>query len=315
MTGYIVRRAVEMLTSILLVSILIFLSMHMAPGGPLTVYFEGTTPSPEAIAAVEKRFHLDQPLPMQYLLWLRGVFTGDLGVSISYGEDVMGLILSRGATTALLVGMSMIVVVGLGVVIGIVSARHPGVVDRGLLLVTGTATAVPPYIAAVVLISVFAVTLGWFPSFGNGMTPLSQIHHLILPALALGAAHMGQVARVTRGSVLTEYAQPHVDVARGRGVSEHTILRSHVMKNSLVPIVTVAGTRLGSLIAGTTVVETAFGVSGLGSLLVKSVVARDFPVVQGVSMVIVVAFVLILLLVDVVHARIDPRLRFRKVVA
>lgn len=315
MTPFIVRRAVEMLTSVLLVSVLIFLSMHLAPGGPLVAFFEGTTPSPEAVAAVEERYHLDEPLPLQYLLWLGGALSGDLGESITYGEDVTSLILSRAATTVVLVSMAMVIVLVVGVLVGIVSARRPGVVDRSLLLVTGTATAVPPYVAAVVLISVFAVGLHWFPSFGTGTSLPSQIYHLFLPAIALGAAHMGQVARVTRGSVLTEYAQPHVDVARGRGVSENTILRSHVLKNSLVPIVTVAGTRLGSLIAGTTVVETAFGVSGLGSLLVRAVIARDFPVVQGVSMVIVITFVLVLLAVDLIHARIDPRLRVRKVAA
>jgi len=273
--------------------------------------FEGGTRTPEAVAAIEKLYHLDQPLSVQYWLWLRGVLSGDFGRSITFGQDVSKLVVSHTPTSALLITYTMLLVVVAGMTLGIVSARKPGVVDRLLLVLTAIATATPAFVAAVILIAIFAVSLGWFPTFGRGDGLLNQLHHLTLPAIALATAHVGLVARVTRMSIIKELAQPYVDVARSRGISETMILWRHILRNALAPIMAVIATRVGSLIGGATIVETAFGVSGLGSLLVQSVTSHDFPVVQAIVLIIVTVYVLALLVVDIVQVRLDPRLELR----
>lgn len=312
MLWFIVRRSLGFLASLFLVSIVIFGMIHFAPGDPLDLIFEGGGRTPEAEAAMRARYHLDKPIIVQYWYWLSDMVTGDFGRSIAYGQKVSTLILSHGSTTLALVLYTMVIIVTVGMVFGLVSARYPGIVDRSLLVVTGVATAIPPFVAAVILIGVFALGLGWFPTFGEGDGLLDQLHHMTLPAVALAVAYVGMIARVTRMSVMDELARPHVEVARLRGVGEATILRRHVLRNAIPPIMTIIATRLGSLIGGTTVVETAFGISGLGSLLVRSVARRDFPVIQAIGLLIVAVFAVALILVDILHARMDPRLTLSK---
>jgi peptide/nickel transport system permease protein len=304
---FIARRLAGLVVTLIVISFLVFSAIHVMPGDPASVVLEGSNPSPEAVAAIERQYNLDRPFFVQYGLWVSGVVTGDFGDSIAFGQGVGGLIWSHASTTALLVAYTMVLIVVFGTLIGLVSALRAGLVDRSLLVATSVFTATPAYVAAIVFISLFAVSLGWFPTFGNGEGFLDRLHHLTLPAIALALTHVGLEARVTRSSVLDALSQEHVEVARARGVPERQVLRRHVLHNAWPPILTVTAMGVGTMIAGTTVVEKAFGLSGLGSLLVEGVTSNDVPLVQALTLIIVAVFVLAILMVDVAQRLIDPR--------
>jgi peptide/nickel transport system permease protein len=308
MARFVLRRLVGLSVTLIAMSFLVFSAIHVMPGDPTTLALQGASPSPEAVSAIEEQYHLDEPFLEQYWLWLKGVATGDFGRSIQFGQDVGGLIASRLPTTALLVAYTMALIGIFGTLIGVLSALRPGAVDRGLLILTSVATATPAYVAAIVLIAFLSVKLGWFPTFGNGEGFFDRLYHLTLPAIALAITHIGLQARVTRSSVLDELGREHVQVARSRGIPRRLVLRHHVLHNAWGPILTVGALGLGTMMAATTIVESAFGLAGLGSLLVSAVGARDMPIVQAIILIIVVVYVLAILVVDVVQRLIDPRL-------
>ena len=306
---FVAGRVLAIAGTLLVTSLLVFASVHLAPGDPESFLLKGRPTTPEAIAAVRAQYHLDDPLPAQYAQWLAGVLRGDFGRSLQFRQDVGGLVAGRLGTTALLIAYASLLMVGLGVGLGVLAALRPGVVDRLVLLVTTTATATPAFVAAIVLISLGSIQLGWFPAYGNGEGLADRLHHLTLPAIALALSLIGLLARVTRAATLEELAREHVEVARSRGVPERIVVRRHVLRNALGPIVTVTGVVVATLLVTTVVVEIAFGLSGVGSLLVQAVTAQDFPVVQAICLLIVAAFVVTNLLIDVCYPLIDPRVR------
>jgi peptide/nickel transport system permease protein len=196
-------------------------------------------------------------------------------------------------------------VVGIG--LGIVSGLRPGALDTTALVVTAISAAIPAFVAAIVLILVFAVKLGWFPTLGNGNDLVSNIRHFTLPAVALAISSLAIVARVTRASVRAESGRDHVQTAISRGIPTRALLRRHVLRNAAIPITTITGITIASLIAVSAVVETAFSLNGLGAYLVQAAQSKDIAVVQGISLVLVAAFVVVNLLVDVAYALLDPR--------
>ncbi|MFJ7159391.1 ABC transporter permease [Streptomyces sp. NPDC101118] len=309
MTRYLVGRLLGLVTVLFVTSLLVFGALHLAPGDPVSFLLHGRPATPETVAALRDQYHLDDPLPVQYAKWLGGVLQGDFGRSAQYHQDVADLLGSRLPGTALLVGYAALLVTVLGVGAGLVAALRPGVADRTVLLGTGVATATPSFVTAIALVSLFSVQLGWFP--GPGGTPEGfgdRLYHLTLPAFALALTFAGLLARVTRSAMLDELGRDHVEVARARGVASRAVVRRHVLRNALAPVVTVGGTLLASLLISTSIVETAFDVPGIGSLLVQSVTAKDFAVVQAVTLLSVTAFVLVNLVVDLVAPLIDPRL-------
>ncbi|MFI6597597.1 ABC transporter permease [Nonomuraea sp. NPDC050536] len=308
MLGFLVRRLGGMAATLLATSFAVFASIYLAPGNPASFLIQGRSASPEALAAIRAQYHLDDPFVVQYVKWIGGVFTGDLGRSVQFRQDVAGLILARLPTTLSLVAYAGVLILLAGLALGALAALRPGPIDRVVLLGTGVATATPSFVAAIGLISLFSVQLGWFPAFGNGTGLGDRIVHLTLPAVALALTFAGLLARVTRSSMLEELAREHVEVARSRGVRERDVVRRHVLRNSMGPISTVTGTVIAGLLVATSIVETAFGLSGVGQLLVSSVTVKDFPVVQAVSLLVVLAFALANLLVDLLHPFIDPRL-------
>ncbi|MFI7443282.1 ABC transporter permease [Nonomuraea indica] len=312
MAGFLLRRAGGILATLLVTSLAVFGSVHLAPGDPATFLLGGRSASPEAVAAIEAQYHLDDPLPVQYVKWAGGVLTGDLGRSVQFRQDVADLILARLPTTLWLVGYAALLIVLVGLTLGALAALRPGAVDRLVLVGTGVATATPAFVAAIGLVSLFSVRLGWFPAFGNGSGLGGRISHLTLPAVALALTFTGLLARVTRASMLEELGRDHVEVARSRGIPGSAVVRRHVLRNALGPITTVTGTVVAGLLVATSIVETAFGLSGIGQLLVGSVTVKDFPVVQAVSLLVVLAFACVNLLVDLVHPLIDPRLSHAK---
>ncbi|MFJ9444657.1 ABC transporter permease [Kitasatospora sp. NPDC101235] len=308
MTRYLLGRLLGLAAVLLVTSVLVFGAVHLAPGDPVSFLLKGHPATPEARAAIAAQYHLDDPFPVQYLKWLGNVLHGDFGRSVQFRQDVGSLIGSRLPGTALLIGYAAVLVCAGGVLTGILAALRPGAVDRAVLIGTGVATATPPFVTAIGLVSLFSVQLGWFPGPGSDGTGLAdRLYHLTLPAIALAVTLAGLLARVTRSAMLDELAREHVEVARSRGVPDGAVVRRHVLRGALGPIVTVGGTTLAGLLVSTSIVETAFNVTGVGQLLVQSVTAKDFPVVQAVTLLTVLGFVVVNLAVDLLAPLIDPR--------
>lgn len=251
---------------------------------------------------------LDDPLLVRYWHWLTGVLRGDFGTSITYRESVTELLGPRLVTTLMLVVMSgvLVVVVGVGLgVFGGVSRRGRGTVA----VVSGLGVSVPSFVAASFLISIFAIRLGWFPTYGGGDGFTDQLWHLTLPAIALSIGYGAYVAQLTSAAVTTESQKEYVLTTRGRGIPESTVVRKHILRNAGLPVLTASGLAVAGLFAGTVVVEQAFSVDGIGGLLIKSVSSKDYAVVAAISMIIVVAFVVVTTAIDLVQAMLDPRER------
>ncbi|MCW6004325.1 ABC transporter permease [Micromonospora sp. CPCC 205371] len=308
MAGYLARRAAMLLVTLLVSSFLVFTGVTLAPGDPLATLSGNRSLPPETVAVLRERYHLDDPFLVRYVAWLGDAVRGDLGVSIAQRQDVSDLIASRAGTTAALVLYASAIVVAAGVGFGLLAALRPGIVDSMVVAGTAAAVAVPPFIAAIVLIAVFAVALDWFPAFGTGSGLLGQIRHLTLPAFALAAASTAAVARVTRTAVREELGREHVQTAVSRGISYPAVVRRHALRNAAVPIATLAGMSTASMIALAAVVERVFGLNGLGAYLVNAALSKDIAVVQGICLVLVTAFVLVNTLGDVVAAALDPRI-------
>ncbi len=315
-SGLAVPRAVPMIAwrllglvmTLLVTSFLVFASLYIAPGDPIDFLIQGRSPSPEAIASIKAQYGLDDPFLVQYLTWLGNALHGDFGRSFQYRDDVSSLIASRLPTTFGLVVLSalLIIVVGLGAGIAgsLTAGRTP---DKVVLVGVTVLAAIPSFAAAILLISVFSVRLGVFPTYGAGEGFADRLYHLTLPAIALSLTFIALVARVTRSSMLDELGREHVEVAMSRGGARSTVVRRHVMRNASGPILTISGLLVAGLLVSSAVVETAFGLDGVGSLLVTSVDKADFPIVQAIVLLIVAAFVVINFVVDLFYPLIDPR--------
>jgi peptide/nickel transport system permease protein len=246
---------------------------------------------------------------VRYWEWLKGVFHGDLGLSIGQRQDVGDLISARIGTTLELVAFASVIILIVGIGLGVLAGLRPGGIDTSILVLTTVLAALPAFVAATLLMSTFSVRLGWFPAFGDGEGVFDRIKHLTLPAIALAGASMALVARVTRTSVRGEVHREHVQTAVSRGLPRGTIIRRHVLRNAAIPITTVAGITIASLIALAAVVERAFSLNGLGSYLVAAASSKDFAVVQGISLVLVTVFVVLNTIVDLLYALLDPRVK------
>ncbi len=303
------RRSAMLVATLLVSSFVIFSALYLAPGNPIAVLSGGRTLPPESIAVLEQRFHLNDPFFARYAAWLGGVLHGDFGYSIAHREDVSTLIASRVWVTASLVLYASIIIMLLGIGLGLISGLRRGATDSGILVVTAVSAAIPAFVAAIVLILLFAVKLQWFPTLGDGEGFFGTIHHLTLPAFALAVSSLAIVARVTRASVREEFGREHVQTAVSRGIPYPQLVRRHVLRNAAIPITTVSGITVASLIAVAAVVEQAFALNGLGAYLVSAASSKDFAVVQGISLVLVAAFVIVNVLVDLLYAVLDPRVK------
>ncbi len=307
MARYLVRRLAMLVATLLVSSFAIFATLSLAPGSPLAALSGGRSLPPESVAVLEERFHLDDPFLVRYWEWLSGALQGDLGMSIALRQDVSDLLASRVGTTAALVFYAAVIIVIVGVGLGLLGALRPGALDTTVLVGTTIGAALPAFVAAIVLIWVFAVQLGWFPAFGSGSGFLDRIEHLTLPAIALAIGSVAIVARVTRASARDELQREHVQTAVSRGLPYGVVVRRHVLRNAAIPITTVAGLSVTALIAVAAVVERAFNLNGLGSYLITAALSKDFAVVQGIALVLVAAFVVVNTIVDILYALLDPR--------
>jgi peptide/nickel transport system permease protein len=297
-----------LLLTLFLASLLVFFSRFLVPGDPVSFLLRGRTPSPEAVAEVKELYGLDLPPWQQYLHWLAGVLQGDFGRSLQYRQDVATVIGERLPVTLILVVMAGAAIAVAGLAFGAVAALNRGRAGDRLVLVALTVLgAIPSFVGSIVLIAVFSVQLGWFPSFGSGEGFFDTVYHLVLPATALAIVFTVLVAKVTRSAMVEQLDREHVEVATSRGLRRATVVRRHVFRNALWPILTVSGILVAGLLVASAIVESAFGIAGIGSLLVQSVDRLDFPVVQAIVLLIVTAFVLVNAVIDILEPWIDPR--------
>ncbi len=308
MGSFLLRRLGGLLLVLLVTSFIVFGMMYLAPGSPLAFVLGPRGGTPEQVAAVTAQYHFDDPFFVRYFRWLGDIFQGNLGRSIVYRQDVTALMSGRIGTTAALVSLSAVLIAVVGVSSGMLAALKSRWVDTVISTIAAIGLSTPVFVIGVALISVFAVGLGWFPTFGVGSGGFDTLVHLILPAIALAVASAAYLARITKAAVNEERTREHVQTAVVRGLASSVIVRRHVLRNALIPITTVMGLTVATLIAGAVVVENVFALDGLGSLLVRAILQRDFSVVQAVILVLVVAFVVVNAVVDFLYTVIDPRI-------
>jgi peptide/nickel transport system permease protein len=292
----------------LVASVIVFTAVQFVPGDP-AAEIAGMGATPEQVLQVRHNLGLDRPAWVRYGEWLWGALQGDFGMSIYYRQSVWSLLSPRIATTLLLDLYSTILVAIFGISLGILATRVRWA--NGLVTVlTGTLIGLPSFVAAVLLIQLFAVQLRWFPAIGAGGPDLgSRLHSLTLPAFALALAWSAFLGQIARASLQDQARREHVETARGRGLPESLIFWRHVFRNGSIPIVTVVSLTAGGLIAGSIVVERAFAIDGIGTFLVKSVVTNDAPVVLTIVMILVLIFIAVTTVADLAQWALDPRAR------
>lgn len=304
------RRLSGLLATLLASSFVIFAAVYAAPGDPAVFLAGGRDKlTPERLASVRAQYHLDEPLVVQYGRWLWDCVHLDLGRSFQYSDQVSDLLASRFPTTLVLVAYATVLFVILGVGAGILAAiRQGGWVDSAVVGTTTLAASVPSFVGGIALVALFGVKLGWFPVTGSGEGVGGTLHHLTLPAVAMALGSLAVISRVTRQAMVEAGTAEHVAVARSAGLPERQIIRRHVLRNALGPIVTMCGLVTAGMLAGTVAVETVFGLSGIGSLLVGAINTHDFPVAQAVLLLMVTSYIVVTTVVDLVHPLLDPRL-------
>ncbi|MCE4026849.1 ABC transporter permease [Microbacterium sp. Au-Mic1] len=297
-----------LLLTLFLASLLVFFSRFLVPGDPIRFLLRGRKPSPEAIADVTAQYGLDLPPWEQYLRWIAGVLHGDFGRSLQFRQDVTVVLGDRLPVTLMLVVMAGAIIAVVGLIGGAIAALNKGrAADRGILISLTVLGAIPSFVGSIVLIAIFSVQLGWFPSFGSGSGFWDMAYHLVLPSIALAIVFIVLVGKVTRSAMVEQLNREHVEVATSRGITRLAVVRRHVLRNALGPILTVSGVLVAGLIVASSIVEQAFGLAGIGSLLVGSVDRLDFPVVQAIVLLVVTAFVVVNAIIDILEPWIDPR--------
>ncbi len=305
------RRLPSLLLTLLLISLITFVVVQVIPGDPAQLIL-GTEASPETLADLRTQLGLDRPLPLQYLSWLSGVLRGNLGVSLRHGRPVTTLIAERLPVTLSLAILSLALAVLVAVPLGVLAAvRQHSALDYGVLVFAQAGLALPSFWIGILLILLFALSLRWLPSGGYvpwGENPLGALRSLAMPVLALGLPVAGVLARLVRASMLEELARDHIRTARAKGLSEPQVIVRHVLRNALIPTVTLLGLQLGFLLGGSIVIEQVFALPGLGRLVLFAINNRDLPLIQGLVLFIAALVVGINFLVDMAYTWLDPRI-------
>ena len=312
--AYALRRLLLAVPVLFGVSVLVFAVLHLAPGDPAAIML-GAQSTKEDVERLHRDLGLDQPLVVQYLRWIGQVGRGDLGRSIPLGRAVLPEVLLRFKATLVLTAGALVIAVLLGLAAGIISAvKQYSWLDRMSMGAAVTGVSLPVFWTGIMLIIVFALQLRWFPSSGMsspyGSSVADVLWHLVLPAVTLGTASAAALARLTRSSVLEIIRPDYVRSARAKGLAERAVIARHVLKNAINPIITVLGVQVGFLLGGAILTETVFSWPGLGSMMVRAIQARDYPLVQGGVLLIATTFVVVNLAVDLLYAIFDPRIRY-----
>jgi peptide/nickel transport system permease protein len=305
MTAYLLRRILIALPTLLGVVVLVFLMVRLAPGDP-AVLLAGEFATPETLEAIRARYGLDRSLPEQFLIYLEALLRGDLGESARSRRPVLEELKTYFPNTLELASAAILVAVLTGIPLGVLAALRPGSgLDLSVMVLALLGVSMPVFWFGLLAILIFSVGLGWFPVAGKG-----TLAHLVLPAITLGINATALLARMTRGTLLEVLSQDYIRTARAKGLAERVVIFKHALRNALIPVVTVVGLEFGTLLSGAVITETIFAWPGLGQLLVGSILARDYPVVQGAVLLVAITFVFINLLVDLLYAAIDPRVRY-----
>ena len=312
MSLFLFKRILTLIATLIGTSVIVFLVLEILPGNAAQMLM-GADASPDAVAALATKLALDQPAWTRYWHWVGGMLTGDLGNSYAYGSPVLDLVLERLALTIPLALMAMAFTTVLALFVGVTAAaKHNKMGDVGLMGLTQVGIAIPNFWFAILLILVFSVELQWFSAGGfdgwsEGILP--GLKALLLPALSLAVVQAAILARITRSAVLEVMREDFVRTARAKGVSQRAVLWGHVLRNAMIPVVTVMGLQFSELLAGTIVVENVFYLPGLGKLIFQSISNRDLIVVRNCVMLLATMVVVVNFVVDVLYAFIDPRLK------
>lgn len=293
--------------TVLAASFIIYAGLSIAPGDPVAQLLGGRA-SDASRAAKRSELGLDDSLVIRYWDWLTSALHGDLGTSLTYRGSVADLVGSRLETTVMLVLMAAVIVVVAGVALGMVGGVYPKL-RPAVSGTIGLGIAIPSFVSASALIGIFAVGLGWFPTYGTGDGILDQVWHLVLPAIALAISYASYVAQMSTAAFSEEASRDYVITSRGRGVPETVILRNHILRNASLPVLTASGLAVAGLVSGTVIVEQVFSIDGIGALLVESITGKDYSVVMVISIVIVIIFVVITTAIDMLQSILDPRTR------
>jgi peptide/nickel transport system permease protein len=311
---YAARRLALAVPLLLGMSLLVFGLMRVIPGDPAVVVL-GYKATPESVRALRETFHLDEPLPQQYLRWLGGVLRGDFGIDYRQNEPIGRMILDRLPVTLELTVLAALAAALIGVPLGLLAgARRGGAADRASLALGLVGISIPDFWLGIMLILVMSLAAGLLPSSGFvffAESPLENLQYLVLPTLTLAASRAAALGRLTRAAVLDVVHRPFVQFARAKGLGEGAILLRHVLPNAAIPIVTVIGLQVGYMLGGAIVVETIFALPGLGRMTLDAVLERNYPVVQSGLLVVGAMFMIVNLVTDLLYGLIDPRLRRR----
>jgi peptide/nickel transport system permease protein len=321
MIPYLLRRLIQIPLLWLGIVVFTFFLIHAAPGDPI-VYLAGEYGNQAYYDEMRAKYGLDRPLPEQLALYLRAVAAGDFGYSFKYGQPVLTIIMSRAPATLLLMGAAFCLSLLVGVFLGVLAAWRPySLGDFAINVGALTGYSLPVFWLAQLAIIYLALHLGWFPVQGmtgarvklTGWPLLLDIgHHLVLPALVLAAQQVALITRLTRSAMIENLIQPYVLAARARGVRTRALLLRHALRNALLPLVTVVGGRIGFLLTGAVLTETVFAWPGLGRLLLDATLARDYPLLMGLFMLISAAVIVANLATDVAYTLLDPRVDFNR---
>ncbi|WP_134700669.1 ABC transporter permease [Ammoniphilus sp. YIM 78166] len=315
MKAYIVKRILSLLPVLFVVSTFVFLIIHITPGDPAAVML-GDEATPQEVQALREEMGLNEPIYKQYAHWVGNVLQGDLGYSYYMKESVSQAIFNRLGPTLSLAIFSQILAIVIAIPIGIVAAQKRGsITDQSLMSVSLLGLSIPSFLLSLFLVLLFTVTLKWLPV--AGYKPLSEglwnhLRYLIIPGIALGAINAALISRMTRSSMLEVLNANYIKTARSKGVKERVVIYRHALKNAFIPILTVIGQTFASLVAGSAILETIFNIPGIGQLIINSVTNRDYAVLQGAVLFVTVTFVFINLIIDLLYAAIDPRVRLNR---
>jgi ABC-type dipeptide/oligopeptide/nickel transport system permease component len=306
MTRYLINRLFQAVPTVILVSILVFLMLHMIPGDPAQVYVGEREATEERLNDILELMGLNRPLPVQYLDYMFKAVQGDLGRSLNNNRPVLDEILTRLPSTLELTLAALLIASVLGIGLGLLAAiKHNTLVDSASMFVALLGISMPVYWSSLLLIILLSVTLRWLPPIGQG-----SFDRLIMPALALGFLSSGALARLVRSSMLDVLGQEYINTARAKGLPGRTIILRHALRNTLIPVVTILGMMFGQLLGGAVITETIFARLGIGRLYVEAILNKDFTMVQGTTLFIAIAYVFINILIDVIYIYIDPRIRY-----
>lgn len=310
MGKYILKRFIQIIPIFFLVSIVIFAIVRMSPTDPITVILGGKKATDAAIAAVKTKFHFDQPIAVQYLLWMRGIFTGDFGISYKYQQSVSGMIAARLPISLGLIIFSSMISILIAIPAGILCAvKKNTLIDRSISIIMVFLVSCPAFLASMLMILAMSHISGAVFT-GTYANVREYFQRLTVPSLVLSFGMIALIARVSRTSMIKELKSNYVETATAKGLPSTRIIFHHTFKNAVIPVITVASIQIGAMIVGSVLVENVFALPGLGSLLITGINTSDYPIVQGITLLLVGVFLLINLLVDILYAAIDPRIRY-----